>query len=102
MQATKHASEGSTLALKPRAGNTRNPKQGFQWLHKKDLCPSRIFFSKIKNYTAVMNERLERYRFPHSYRMEKWALQVMKAINNFIHIDESFAICMFVICKCTV
>ena len=33
----------STLALKPRADVTRNPKQGYQWPHKKDLCPSNIF-----------------------------------------------------------
>ena len=39
MQVTKHASEGSTLVLKPRAGVTRSPKQGYQWPHKKDSCP---------------------------------------------------------------
>ena len=37
-QARKHASE-STLALKPRADVTRSPKQGYQWPHKKDMCP---------------------------------------------------------------
>ena len=29
-------------ALKPRADVTRSPKQGYQWLHKKDLCPPKI------------------------------------------------------------
>ena len=43
MQATKHASEGSTLALKPRGDVTRNPKEGYQWPHEKDLCPPKIF-----------------------------------------------------------
>ena len=36
------ASEKSALALKPRADVTRSPKQGYQWLHKKDLCPTNI------------------------------------------------------------
>ena len=33
----KNASEGSTLAFKPRADVTRRPKVGYQWSHKKDL-----------------------------------------------------------------
>ena len=33
---TKHANEGSILALKPRVDITRNPKQGYQWPYKKD------------------------------------------------------------------
>ena len=50
-QATKNASEGSTLALKPRGDVTRSPKQGYQWPHEKDLCPPKnkkktfVFFS---------------------------------------------------------
>ena len=36
MQARKHASETSNLALKPRADVTRGPKQWYQWLQKKD------------------------------------------------------------------
>ena len=43
MQATKHASEGSTLSLKPRGDVTRSPKQGYQWFHEKDLCPPNFF-----------------------------------------------------------
>ena len=40
-QARKHLSEGSTLALKPRADVTRSSKQGYQWPHKKvDVKPS--------------------------------------------------------------
>ena len=35
MQVTKHASEGSSLALKPRADITRSPEIWYQWLHKK-------------------------------------------------------------------
>ena len=32
-----------TLALKPRGDVTRNPKQGYQWPHKKDPCPPKNF-----------------------------------------------------------
>ena len=46
MQATKQASKGSTLALKPRGDATRSPKQGYQWPHEKDLCPPKIFKKK--------------------------------------------------------
>ena len=44
-QARKHASK-STLALKPRADVTRSPKQGYQWPHKKDMCPPKIYLKK--------------------------------------------------------
>ena len=47
VQARKCASEKSTLALKPRADITRSPKQGYQWPHEKDLCPSNIFLKKV-------------------------------------------------------
>ena len=46
MQAKKHASEGSTLALKPTGDVIRSPKQGYQWPHKKDSCPPKIFLKK--------------------------------------------------------
>ena len=46
-QARKHASE-STLALKPRADITRSPKQGYQWPHKKDMCPPKILKKEEK------------------------------------------------------
>ena len=42
LEARKHASEGSTLALKLRADFTRSAKQEYQWLHKKDSCPLKI------------------------------------------------------------
>ena len=35
-----------TLALKPRGNVTRSPKQGYQWPHKKESCPPKIFFKK--------------------------------------------------------
>ena len=41
-EVTKHVSEGSTLALKPRGDIARSPKQGYQWPHKKDLCPPKF------------------------------------------------------------
>ena len=31
-----------TLALKPRVDIARSPKHGYQWPHKKDLCPQKI------------------------------------------------------------
>ena len=31
-----------TLAVKPRGDITRSAKQGYQWPHKKDLCPPKI------------------------------------------------------------
>ena len=43
----------STLALKPRTDVTRGPKQGYQWPHKKDLCPRKI---KKKDLTHVRSE----------------------------------------------
>ena len=46
MQVTKHASERSTLALKPRGDVTRSSKQGYQWPREKDLSPPKIFFKK--------------------------------------------------------
>ena len=46
MQVRKHVSKESTLALKPRADVTRNPKQGYQWPHKKDSCPPKNLIKK--------------------------------------------------------
>ena len=34
-------------ALIPRGDVTRNPKQGYQWPHKKDLCPPKIFLKNL-------------------------------------------------------
>ena len=45
--ATKHASERSTLALKPRGDVTRSPKQGYQWPHEKNSCPPKNFKKKL-------------------------------------------------------
>ena len=43
------ARKRATLALKPRADVTRRLKQGYQWPHKKDLCPTKL--KKIKRGT---------------------------------------------------
>ena len=54
MQATKHASKGSTLALKPRGDVIRSPKQGYQWPHKKDSFPPKILKkTKKKQWICV-------------------------------------------------
>ena len=36
-----------TLALKPRGNITRNPKQGYQWLQKKDFCPPKCLTEQV-------------------------------------------------------
>ena len=36
-----------TLALKPRGDVTRNPKHGYQWPTKKDMCPPKTFLKKL-------------------------------------------------------
>ena len=38
-----------TLALKPKEDITRSPKQGYQWPHKKDLCPPKLKTKNKKN-----------------------------------------------------
>ena len=43
-QPRKHASQTSTLALKPRAGINRSPKQGYQWPHEDDFMSSKFLF----------------------------------------------------------
>ena len=46
----------STLALKPRADVTRSPKQGYQWPHKKDMCPTKKKKKKVdKDSTLTVN-----------------------------------------------
>ena len=52
MQTRKHASE-STLALKPGTGVTSSPKQGYQWSHKKDMCPPKILKRKEKKRNVI-------------------------------------------------
>ena len=49
IQARKHTSLCSILALKPRpwAGITNSSKQGYQWPHKKDWCPPTFLFEKL-------------------------------------------------------
>ena len=54
-----------TLALKPRGGYARSPKQGYQWPHKKDLCPPKIKTnSKVttSTTTTINNNHTKKYR----------------------------------------
>ena len=55
----KHASEGFTVALKPRADVTRSSKQGYQWLHKKGcvLQISKINSKDIASLLRIVNVR---------------------------------------------
>ena len=52
-QASKHASEGSTLALKPRAEVTRSPKKGHQWPHIKGSRPTKIYKKKQQRQPRI-------------------------------------------------
>ena len=58
-QVTKHTSEGSTLALKPRGDVIRSPKQGYQWPHEKDSCPPNFFFLKKKRLFAAATIQIQ-------------------------------------------
>ena len=51
------ACKGSTLALKPRANITGNPKQGYHWPHKKDLGPQNILKNNQKKNFNVHCEQ---------------------------------------------
>ena len=44
-----------TLALKPRADITRSPKQGYQWPHEKDMCPTKIKKKRLGVWTVYIN-----------------------------------------------
>ena len=75
MQAKKHASEGSTLFLKPKTDVIRSLKQGYQWPHKQKWCPSKIceltagkiiayIFSKKQNrFLNFLNTKIFRLIF---------------------------------------
>ena len=52
----------STLVLKPRGDITRSPKQGYQWPHKKDLCPPN-FFLIFKNILIVPFQNKGKQKF---------------------------------------
>ena len=47
-----------TRPLKPRGDVTRNPKQGYQWPPKKDVCSTNFFFTKntARNLNAFLKE----------------------------------------------
>ena len=60
-QVRKHASEGSTLSLKPGGDvTTEVQNKGYQWPHKKDLCPPKIKI-KIKIFTSFTLLYRKRY-----------------------------------------
>ena len=68
-QATKHASDGSTLALKRRADVAKSTTHGYRWLHKKESCPPKIYFPSHKDqrqmliwYRVYLNEPKLNYK----------------------------------------
>ena len=67
-QVRKHASEKSTLALKPKADFARRPKQGYQWPHEKDLC--QLFISS-KNLLKKSFEMLLYWCFKYGLRNKR-------------------------------
>ena len=50
----------STLTLPPRKYVTRSPKEVYQWSHKKDWCPPKIFKNKTK--TRMHSSRMRTAR----------------------------------------
>ena len=61
-----HESEGSALDF----NSNRNLKQGFQWIHKKELMSSKKFKEKIK----------EKFVFAFAFAQCKWALNLMNRL----------------------
>ena len=51
--------KAAPLALKPRGDVTRSPKQGYQWSHKKDSCPPKIF-KKINAYLRHIHANISK------------------------------------------
>ena len=77
MQARKHTSKGSTLALKPRADVTRSPKQGYQWPH---TCPPKILKKTNKKKPSY---RIAIYVFSFHGQHFKSLMN-----NSFFHLNE--------------
>ena len=50
-----------TLALKPRGDITRNPKQGYQWPQKKDMCPPKTFLKKKQKKKHITTHAYTEY-----------------------------------------
>ena len=44
-----------TLDLKLRGDVTRNPKQGYQWPQKKDMCPPKTLKKKTNSYCTLLS-----------------------------------------------
>ena len=66
---TKHAREGSTLALKPRANVTRNPKQGYQWPHKKGLMSFKKCRTLVLQSISVERTQYDERQLGSIYRL---------------------------------
>ena len=60
VQSTKHARDGSTLTLKPRADVTRHLKHGYQWPRRKDLDLP-FFFLKMNINRLTSGKRTINY-----------------------------------------
>ena len=63
---SEKAGKGSTLALKPRADVTRNPKQGYQWPHKR-IVISNFFLKKWQKPSThssvyILKEEIKTWR----------------------------------------
>ena len=66
-----------TLALKP-WDVTRSPKQGYQWPHKKDSCPPKIFWKKFFYEFNFAHEGIRIILAKHRYTQMK----ILKRLQN--------------------
>ena len=76
-QTRKHASEGSILALKPRADITRSQKQGYQW-PQKELLSSKKFQKKklITDWWLATQKVYERFgvQYSETFTNARWKI----------------------------
>ena len=83
MEATKHASARSTLALKLRVDVIRSPKQGYQWPHKKYLSSLKIKIKILIFYILFRSE----YSYIKSRTLE---LSCMKNVWSFEELCSNY------------
>ena len=78
-----------TLALKPRGNVTKSPKQGYQWPHKKDLCPPKIYMEILfyNFYNSNLRRQVNEIYFLIDYLIVVHLLFV-PLCNNNLHLES--------------